>query len=165
MRSIPGQKGQLPPRPAAPALQCGHRSEVGLGGIQPCVSCTFKAAFEGMKSSRFFHFGESACEKGGGGQNSRRGCPGSTELLPPSSWAVALCKPISQEPLHLVPTGQSPHSLRISGERTQVPVLSRSLQGAGFLGKPSLSVNSSILLLWSLNWVTLPWSSMTQPDE
>ena len=102
---------------------------------------------------------------GGGGQNSRRGCPGSTELLPPSSWAVALCKPISQEPLHLVPTGQSPHSLRISGERTQVPVLSRSLQGAGFLGKPSLSVNSSILLLWSLNWVTLPWSSMTQPDE
>ena len=53
----------------------------------------------------------------------------------------------------------------ISGERTQVPVLSPSLQGASFLGKPSLSVNSSILLLWSLNWVTLPWSSMTQPDE
>lgn len=64
MRSIPGQKGQLPPRPAAPALQCGHRSEVGLGGIQPCVSCTFKAAFEGMKSSRFFHFGKVPVRKG-----------------------------------------------------------------------------------------------------
>ena len=121
-----------------PAPQCRHRSEVGLGGIQPCVSCTFKAAFEGMKSSRFFHFRESACEKGGGGENSRRGCPGPTKLLLPSSWAVALCKPISQEPLHLIPTGQSHHSLRISGERTQVPVLGPSVQGASFLGKHSL---------------------------
>ena len=121
-----------------PAPQCRHRSEVGLGGIQPCVSCTFKAAFEGMKSSRFFHFRESACEKGGGGEKTRRGCPGPTKLLLPSSWAVALCKPISQKPLHLIPTGQSHHSLRISGERTQVPVLGPSVQGASFLGKHSL---------------------------
>lgn len=78
---IPGQKGQLPSRPAVPAPQCGHRSEAGLGGIQLCVSCTFKAASEGMKSSQFFHFRGSACEKGGGGENLGGAAPG--PMLPP----------------------------------------------------------------------------------
>ena len=51
-----------------PTPQHGHRSEAGLGGIQSCVSCNFKAAFEGTNASWFFRFTEGDCEKGGGGE-------------------------------------------------------------------------------------------------
>lgn len=69
---------------------------------------------------------------------------------------------LARNPSGLFPSGQSCHILQISGQRTHVPVLchsgfaSLSLQSISFLGKHSLWVNSSILLLWPLDGVTCP---------
>lgn len=88
-----GEAGFLAGLPV-PIPQRGHRSEAGLGGIQSCVSCTFKAASEGTNASQFFRFRESACERAGGGENSELGGAalgfGPTKPPLPISWALAL---------------------------------------------------------------------------
>lgn len=137
MRGVPGQKGQLPPRPAGPSTSM--RTQVRRRtGIRSCVSCTFKAAFEGMKSSRFFHFRKVPVRKGEEGRTL-----GGTALVQQSC-----CRPAAgllpfENRSTRNPSTSFPQASHISvhGSQERGPKSLSSVpvsRGASFLGKHSL---------------------------